>query len=222
MDALRDIAPYAALAGVAFTLILLVAVIALWISLRRLRRAQTLVLGQHEQTDVVAHVVNLDSQVRSMREAVETLTGELREQRVRLDHTITHRAIVRYDAFRDAGGEQSASLALLDDHRSGVVLSTIAARDFARVYVKYLREGVADRDLSPEEQEVIATAVPRPLEDVRQLTEPKPAEGQPSPPQARDAEGSPSQREAFERLAGGPAPRPDGPRRENRDDRPGT
>lgn len=222
MDALRDIAPYAALAGVALALILLVAVIALWISLRRLRRAQTLVLGQHEQTDVVAHVVSLDSQVRNMREAVETLTGNLREQRARLDHTITHRAIVRYDAFRDAGGEQSASLALLDDHRSGVVVSTIAARDFARVYVKYLREGVADRDLSPEEQEVIAAAVPRPLEGVRQLDEPKPAEGPPSPPQARDAGGSLSQREAFERLAGGPAPRPEGPRRENGDDRPGT
>jgi hypothetical protein len=222
MDALRDIAPYAALAGVALALILLVAVIALWISLRRLRRAQTLVLGQHEQTDVVAHVVSLDSRVSDMREAVETLSGDLREQRARLDHTITHRAIVRYDAFRDAGGEQSASLALLDDHRSGVVVSTIAARDFARVYVKYLREGVADRDLSPEEQEVIAAAVPRPLESVRQLDEPTPAERPPSPPQARDAGSSPSQRAAFERLAGGPAPRPEGPRPEDGDDRPGT
>ena len=70
---------------------------------------------------------------------------------------------MRYDAFRDAGGEQSASFALLDNHRSGVVFSAIAARDFARIYVKHLRDGVADRDLSPEEQQAVAAAVPRPL-----------------------------------------------------------
>lgn len=165
MHSLRDIAPYAALAGSALALLLLVAVIALWRSLRRLRRAQTVVLGHHEQRDIVAHVVSLNSQVRNMRAAVETLTGELEGHRALLDHTITNRAIVRYNAFHDAGGEQSASLALLDNYRSGVVFSTIAARDFARVYVKYLREGIPDRDLSPEEQDAVAAAVPRPLSD---------------------------------------------------------
>ncbi len=70
---------------------------------------------------------------------------------------------MRYDAFRDAGGEQSASFALLDDYRSGVVFSAIAARDFARIYVKHITNGVADRDLSPEEAKVIELAVPKPL-----------------------------------------------------------
>ena len=99
--------------------------------------------------------------MRNLREAVEILTDQLDEQKRHLDHALTNRAIVRYDAFRDAGGEQSASFALLDNHRSGVVFSAIAARDFARIYVKHLRDGVADRDLSPEEQQAVAAAVPR-------------------------------------------------------------
>jgi len=123
MQALRDIAPYAALAAVALSLALLVLLLVLWSSVRRVRRSQLVVMGHHEQRDIVAHVESLDSQVRNLREAVEILTDQLDEQKRRLDHALTNRAIVRYDAFRDAGGEQSASFALLDDHRSGVVFS---------------------------------------------------------------------------------------------------
>ncbi len=163
MQTARDIAPYAAFAAAALSLLLLILVVALWVSLRRLRRAQAVVLGHLGQRDLVEHAAELESQVRTLRDAVERLTLELEGHRARLEHTLTNRAVVRYDAFRDAGGEQSASLALLDNHRSGFVISTIAARDFARVYVKYLHEGIADRDLSPEEQEAIAAAVPQPL-----------------------------------------------------------
>jgi hypothetical protein len=163
MQTLRDIAPYVALGAAVLAVVLLVLVLVLWSTVRRLRRSQSIVLGHHEERDVVAHVVDLDSQVRNLREAVEILTDQLDEHKRHLDHALTNRAIVRYDAFRDAGGEQSASFALLDNHRSGVVFSAIAARDFARIYVKHLSDGVADRDLSPEEQQVVALAVPRPL-----------------------------------------------------------
>jgi len=163
MQTLRDIAPYAALTAVALSLGLLVLVLVLWSSVRRVRRSQAVIMGHHEERDIVEHVGSLDSQVRNLREAVEILTDQLDDQKRLLDRALTNRSIVRYDAFRDAGGEQSASFALLDNHRSGVVFSAIAARDFARIYVKHLRDGVADRDLSPEEEQAVAAAVPRPL-----------------------------------------------------------
>jgi len=185
VEFLRDIAPYVALAAAALAVALLVLVIVLLVRVRRLRQAQTVILGHHEQRDIVTHMEDLDAQVRNMRGAVETLTGELEQHRRRLDSTLTNVAVVRYDAFRDAGGEQSASVALLDNHRSGIVLSSIAARDFARVYVKFMHAGMPDRDLSPEERQAIAGAVPEPL--------PEPTGGAPrraaSPP-AEDAAGS--------------------------------
>jgi hypothetical protein len=163
MQTLRDIAPYVALGAAALCAVLLVLVIVLMTRVSRLRHAQTVVLGRHEQRDIVAHTQDLDGQVRNLREAVEILTDQLDDQKRQLDRALTNRAIVRYDAFRDAGGEQSASFALLDDYRSGVVFSAIAARDFARIYVKHITEGVADRDLSPEEVRVMELAVPKPL-----------------------------------------------------------
>ena len=223
MQTLRDIAPYAALAAVVLSLALLVLVIVLWTSVRRLRRSQLVVMGHHDQRDIVAHVENLDSQVRNLREAVEILTDQLDEQKRHLDHALTNRAIVRYDAFRDAGGEQSASFALLDNHRSGVVFSAIAARDFARIYVKHLRDGVADRDLSPEEQQAVAAAVPRPLaagEDgpraaraPRLADEPRPPAGG-VPPGGAAPGGAPpgdEERKAFDALAELGDPPPDRP-----------
>jgi hypothetical protein len=178
--------------------------------MRRVRRSQLVVMGHHGQRDIVAHVENLDSQVRNLREAVEILTDQLDEQKRRLDHALTNRAIVRYDAFRDAGGEQSASFALLDDHRSGVVFSAIAARDFARIYIKHLRDGVADRELSPEEEQAVAAAVPRPLapgeDGPRAARAPRLADEQ-RPPGGGQPPGD-DERKAFNALAelGDPAP----------------
>jgi hypothetical protein len=163
VQTLEDIAPYLAAAALAAAGVLAVVLVLQWRAVRRLRRAQVVILGSHDERDIVEHVQTLDSRVRNLREAVERLTAELDEHRRHLDEALTNRAIVRYDAFRDAGGEQSASLALLDNHRSGLVVTTIAARDFARLYVKHLDRGVADRELSPEEQRAVEAAVPRPL-----------------------------------------------------------
>ena len=180
----------------------------------KVRRAQTVVLGHHEQRDIVAHTEDLDTQVRNLREAVEILTDQLDDQKRHLDHALTNRAIVRYDAFRDAGGEQSASFALLDQYRSGVVFSAIAARDFARIYVKHVTDGVADRDLSPEEAQAMEAAVPRPLkageESPKARRAPLPASPPPPGAAADDEPAAPSPQAtaAFDALgeAVGPPP----------------
>ena len=66
---------------------------------------------------------------------------------------------MRYDAWGEASGHQSSSVALLDLHRTGVVVSSILHRDQARVYVKQLREGESELELSPEEREAIEAAM---------------------------------------------------------------
>lgn len=162
MQQLQDIAPYLAVAALAAALVLAVLLLLQWRAVRKLRRAQLVILG-NEDRDIVTHVQALDERVRNLREAVEILTGKLEDHKRHLDSALTNRAIIRYDAFRESGGEQSTSIALLDNYRSGLVISTIAARDFARLYVKHLDNGVPDRDLSPEERQAVTAAVPRPL-----------------------------------------------------------
>ena len=77
----------------------------------------------------------------------------------RIDGCVAYRALVRYDAYGEMSGQQSSSIALLDTHRSGVVLSSILHRESARVYVKQIVEGESELELSPEEREAVNTAL---------------------------------------------------------------
>jgi hypothetical protein len=74
---------------------------------------------------------------------------------------VTNTSIVRYDAYEDTGGHQSASVALLDSARTGVVVTAIQGRDYARIYMKELERGRASVPLSPEEQEAVDRAMGR-------------------------------------------------------------
>ena len=58
------------------------------------------------------------------------------------------------------GGHLSWSLALLDDHGDGAVLTSIHARNEARTYAKSSPAGRCEQPLSPEEEEAISHARP--------------------------------------------------------------
>ena len=92
-------------------------------------------------------------------DAAARLDSRLRRAEARLDGAIVHRALVRYDAYGEMSGRQSLSLALLDASRSGVVLSSILHRDQARIYVKQVRAGESELELSPEEEEALRLAL---------------------------------------------------------------
>jgi hypothetical protein len=147
-------------AGVA--LIALILAIVLAFKLRALKRAQSAILGDGAR-DLVAHSAELDDAFVTLREYVEeALTrAEVRAQDMdqRINESMTHRALVRYDAYGEMSGAQSSSIAILDRHRSGVVVSSIMHRDQARVYVKEVREGQSSIELSPEEQQAIQQAL---------------------------------------------------------------
>ena len=160
---LRDVAPY--LAVFATVAVVALAGVVVWLTLtaRRLQAGQRAVLGPHGRRDLVEHMEMLEDQVRNLRDAVEMLTGSVEDYRHDLDGSLSNMALVRFDAFHDTGGQQSSSMALLDNYRSGVVITIIATRETARLYVKHLSFGRPDRELSPEEAEVVKRAVPAPL-----------------------------------------------------------
>jgi hypothetical protein len=136
--------------------------VALTVAWRRLRTAQRAVLGGAGQ-DLVAHAAHLQASYETLAQYVEDfgtrLDARVTHAETRLDGAIAHRALVRYDAYGEMSGRQSTSLALLDSHHSGVVLSTIHHRDHARLYAKQVHRGKPDLELSPEELEAIALAL---------------------------------------------------------------
>jgi hypothetical protein len=135
---------------------------AVWASIRvkRVRDSQRSLLGGGRR-DLVDFAVSLQGRVDDLNSAVDEVAAGLARVDRRVDGTVTNTAIVRYDAYEDTGGHQSASLALLDSARTGVVVTAIQGRDYARIYMKELDRGRAAVALSPEEQEAVERAMGR-------------------------------------------------------------
>jgi hypothetical protein len=151
-----------AIAAAAAAAVALMGCVALMLAMRRLRRAQRIVLGEHPQRDLVAHSAAMEQAFQALREYVEDaasrLDGRLAGAELALRGAIAHRALVRYDAYNELSGQQSMSIALLDDQQSGIVLSCIHHRDQARVYAKQVHGGQGELELSPEEAEAVRLA----------------------------------------------------------------
>jgi hypothetical protein len=143
-----------------------VAVIALascaWVARRlsRIQGAQAVVLSSG-QRDLLDFAVSLQARIDDVHRAVDEVAAGLSRVDRRVDGSITNTAVVRYDAYEGTGGQQSASLALLDSTRTGTVVTAIQGRDYARIYVKDLDRGRSSVALSPEEQEAVERAMAR-------------------------------------------------------------
>jgi Protein of unknown function (DUF4446) len=153
-----DLAGWIAVGAAAAAMVALILALAFYLKLRRVREAQKVLLGGGRD-DLVDFAVSLQGRIDDLHRAVEEVGLGLSRVDKRIDGCLSHTSIVRYDAYEDAGGHQSASLAFLDAARSGLVMSAIQGRDYARIYVKELDRGRAPIALSPEEQEAVDRAM---------------------------------------------------------------
>jgi hypothetical protein len=131
-----------------------------WVRVKRVREAQRMLLGGGRK-DLVEFAVSLQGRIDDLHRAVDEVAASLARVDRRIDGAISNASIVRYDAYEDTGGHQSASLALLDGARSGIVVTAIQGRDYARIYMKELERGKASVALSPEELEAVERAMGR-------------------------------------------------------------
>jgi hypothetical protein len=131
-----------------------------WRTLGRVRRDQRMLIGD-TGPNLVDFAVNLQTRLDDLHGAVDEVAAALARVDRRVDTTVSKLAVVRYDAYEAHGGHQSSTVALLDAERSGVVVSAIQGRDYARIYVKEVDRGRAAIALSPEEEEAVQRAMAR-------------------------------------------------------------
>ena len=140
--------------------IALVVALGLWRRISRVAATQSVVLGQGS-ADLLEFAVSLQGRVDDLYRAVDEVAAGLSRVDRRVDGAVSNTAVVRYDAYEGTGGQQSASVALLDATRTGTVVTAIQGRDYARIYVKDLDRGRSSVALSPEEQEAVDRAMAR-------------------------------------------------------------
>ena len=147
-----------ALAALAAAVLALAAGLWSFFLLRRVRASQLVLLGG-EKRDLVGFAVSLQGRIDDLHRAVDEVAGALSRVDRRIDDCVSKTSILRYDAYEDKAGQSSATFALLDAGRTGVVVSAIQGRDYARIYMKELDRGRPSTALSPEELEAVERAM---------------------------------------------------------------
>ncbi len=155
-----DVAAFVAIGAAAVAVGAIAFAAFVWIKVKRVRLAQQALIGGGRR-DLIDFAVSLQARIDDLHRAVDEVAGALARVDQRVDGTVANTSIVRYDAYEGTGGHQSASLAILDSDRSGVVVTAIQGRDYARIYMKEIERGKASVALSPEELEAVERAMAR-------------------------------------------------------------
>lgn len=114
-----------------------------------------------------------DSEPENLEDIIEQLVAKLKElERKGEDTSLTleavanqltkatqHVAVIRYNSNGDDGGNLSFSMALLDAHQTGVVVTSLHGRQNNRIYAKVITKGTSESTLSDEEREALIQSI---------------------------------------------------------------
>lgn len=143
----------------AVVLFLIVAVLAQSIRLGRAVRTYRELVRDGETGSLhdrlAGNAVALDRATQRMAE-IDSMQATIEERSLR---SLQHIGMVRFNPFEDTGSDQSFAIALLDDRRDGVVISSLHGRANTRLFAKPVADGGSSHNLSEEEAQAIRIAV---------------------------------------------------------------
>ena len=105
-----------------------------------------------------ATVKELAKQVRLLGELLKETTNDLASLKQVQEKAISKVGLLRFNPFGEIGGNQSFSVALLNNEDSGVVITSHYGKDTQRIYAKLITKGKSEYSLSKEEEKVILQA----------------------------------------------------------------
>jgi hypothetical protein len=165
-----EIVTVVALVAAGGVLLLLGLVIAQQVRLSSLKKAYNAALDPSRREDLFQAVQRQAGELQTLRDDLVIVHDNTRHLRELIAGTVSKVGLIRYDAFEDMGGALSFSVALLDEHRDGVVISAINGRTETRCYAKPVRDGTSEHNLSGEETAAIGAAAEGKPGEVRDVT----------------------------------------------------
>ncbi len=109
---------------------------------------------------------DLEKMLSSYLSTVENNVSKISDFEERIDRmekrtelSLQKVGIIRYNAFSEMGSDQSFSLAILDQHDDGFVITGIFGRNDTVTYAKPIEKGASRYPLSAEEMQAIDRAV---------------------------------------------------------------
>lgn len=137
---------------------LILVMVLFWLGRKYQKRQAALLKGEGESNlleIVLKQKKLLASHNKNLRELGKILEELIENNR----NNIQHIGIIRFNPFPETGGNISFSLALLDAHKNGILISSLHSREGTRIYAKPVEKGESKYPLTDEEKKVIVQAL---------------------------------------------------------------
>lgn len=140
--------------------LLVVMVVFLFLKLRSLEHKLGIFFSGKQASDLETVLIEEKERIRAMDEEIQELF-EISNRIHSLSQRSMHKsAVMRFNPFKEVGGNQSFAVTLLDGKNCGVVISSLHTREGTRVYAKPVKHGEADGfPLTEEEKATIGQAI---------------------------------------------------------------
>ena len=97
--------------------------------------------------------------LKKIEESHQAVARELADLKKESKKNLQKVGIVRFNPFREVGGDQSFSLAVLDATDNGFVITSLYSHEGNRVYTKPIENGTSPYSLSKEEKKALDKAM---------------------------------------------------------------
>lgn len=129
------------------------------ITISQIKKRQNMIFKGKGKIDLEEIILQCEKKSKSTDAEIKNLYAISKQINALARKGLHKFSVVRFNPFRDIGGDQSFSVAMLDDENSGVVISSLYSRDGVRVYAKSIRRGQCEKhQLTEEEYHAIASA----------------------------------------------------------------
>lgn len=141
------------------TLLLLIGVLTQSFRLRRAVRGYRDLVRDGEAGSLHDRLVGNAEQAVRAGERMREMESTHASMHQRTERSLQHIGLVRFNPFDDTGSDQSFAIALLDDRRDGIVISSLHGRANTRVFAKPVANGASAHHLADEEVQAIRIAL---------------------------------------------------------------
>lgn len=157
---MTQISVYISIFSVFLALISLVSGVLAWLRLKKTQKKLEILFSGKEAVDLETVILNQGKEILAIDKEIQELF-EISNKIHNLSQKSVHKVgIIRFNPFKDIGGDQSFALALLDGKDSGITISSLHTREGTRIYAKPVIKGESEKyTLTDEEKAAIKAAV---------------------------------------------------------------
>lgn len=142
-----------------FSLILLILVIIQMFELNKLKKKYKKFMGGKDVKSLEKQIEKIFEDNRYIQELSDSNNKEIRTINKEKEFCFNKVGIIKYDAFQQMGGMLSFSIALLNEKDNGFILNSVHSTEGCYTYVKEIKAGICDIDLSKEEKDALFQAM---------------------------------------------------------------